>query len=135
MIGITVTAEAYAAIKATLPDDTQTWPTDLGDVVICLDQAMVDRLAAMRGPGESYSDVDGDHAPNMGADDAMRHHQVLTRAPVDYGPRSGNARPSDWRTSTTVQSGPKARHTLRSPFGPCRPLPSLSSGSCSRRRR
>jgi hypothetical protein len=44
MIGITVTAEAYAAIKATLPDDTQTWPTDLGDVVICLDQAARGRL-------------------------------------------------------------------------------------------
>jgi hypothetical protein len=59
-IGITVTAEAYAAIKATLPADTQTWPTSpahQGDVVICLDQAMVDRLGAMRGPGESYSDV------------------------------------------------------------------------------
>jgi hypothetical protein len=60
MIGITVTAEAYAAIKATLPADTQTWPTspaDQGDVVICLDQATVDRLGAMRGPGESYSDA------------------------------------------------------------------------------
>ena len=60
MICITVTAEAYAAIKATLPADTQTWPTspaDQGDVVICLDQATVDRLGAMRGPGESYSDV------------------------------------------------------------------------------
>jgi hypothetical protein len=60
MIGITVTAEAYAAIKATLPADTQTWPTspaDQGDVVIQLDQATVDRLDALRGPGESYSDV------------------------------------------------------------------------------
>jgi hypothetical protein len=60
MIGITVTAEAYAAIKTTLPADTQTWPTspaDQGDVVICLDQATVDRLGAMRGPGESYSGV------------------------------------------------------------------------------
>ena len=49
-IGITVTAKAYAAIKATLPADTQTWPTspgDQGDVVIWLDQATVDRLAAM----------------------------------------------------------------------------------------
>jgi hypothetical protein len=60
MIGITITAEAYAAIKATLPADTQTWPTSppgLGDVVIWLDQATVDRLGALRGPGESYSDV------------------------------------------------------------------------------
>jgi hypothetical protein len=60
MIGITVTAEAYAAIKATLPADTQTWPTspaDQGDVVIWLDQAMLDRLEATREPGDSYSDV------------------------------------------------------------------------------
>jgi hypothetical protein len=53
MIGITVTAEAYAAIKATLPAGTKTWPTspaDQGDVIICLDQATVDRLDAIRGP-------------------------------------------------------------------------------------
>jgi hypothetical protein len=57
MIGLTITAEAYAAIKATLPADTQTWPHrpgDQGDVIIWLDQATVDPLAAMRGPGESY---------------------------------------------------------------------------------
>jgi hypothetical protein len=43
-----------------LPADTQTWPTsppDQGDVVIWLDQAMLDRLEAMREPGDSYSDV------------------------------------------------------------------------------
>jgi hypothetical protein len=60
MICITVTAEAYAAIKATLPADMQTWPPspgDSGDVIIWLDQAMLDRLDAMRGPGESYSDA------------------------------------------------------------------------------
>jgi hypothetical protein len=60
MIGTTITAEAYAAISATLPADTQTWPTspgDQGDVIIWLDQATVDRLGALRGPGESYSDV------------------------------------------------------------------------------
>ena len=60
MIGITITAGAYAAIKATLPADTRTWPTrpgDRGDVVIWLDQATVDRLGPMRGPAESYSDV------------------------------------------------------------------------------
>jgi hypothetical protein len=42
-----------------LPADTQTWPTspaDQGDVVIWLDQATVDRLGALRGPSESYSD-------------------------------------------------------------------------------
>jgi hypothetical protein len=60
MIGITITAEAYAAIKETLPADTRTWPVrppGMGDVVICLDQATVDRLGAIRCPGESYSKV------------------------------------------------------------------------------
>ena len=69
MIGITVTSEAYAAIKATLPADTQTWPTSPGDqghVVISLDQATIDRLDAMRGPGESYSDVIFRLAAEMG---------------------------------------------------------------------
>ena len=55
-----------------MPADTQTWPHrpgDQGDVVIWLDQATVDRLAAIRGPGESYSDMTilralkGDRAP------------------------------------------------------------------------
>ena len=60
MIGITVTGEAYAAIKATLPADTQTWPTspgDHGDVIIWLDRATFYRLDAPRGPGESLSDT------------------------------------------------------------------------------
>jgi hypothetical protein len=60
MIGTTITAEAYAAISATLPADTQTWPTspgDQGDVIIWLDQATVDRLGALRTPDESWSDV------------------------------------------------------------------------------
>ena len=60
MICITITAEAYAAIKATLPADTQTWPTspaDQGDVIIWLDQATIDRLDALRALGEGYSDV------------------------------------------------------------------------------
>jgi hypothetical protein len=60
----------------------------------------------------------------------MPHHRVLTRAPVDYGPRSGNARPSDWRTSTTVQSGPKARHNLSAGFVVC-----AASNRVSRTRR
>jgi hypothetical protein len=60
LICITVTAEAYAAIKATLPADTQTWPTspaDQGDVIIWLDQATIERLDALRALGEGYSDV------------------------------------------------------------------------------
>jgi hypothetical protein len=54
-IGITITAEA---IKATLPANTKTWPTrpaNQGDVIIHPDQATVNRLDALRTPGESYS--------------------------------------------------------------------------------
>jgi hypothetical protein len=60
MVGITITAEAYAAIKATLPAGTLTWPTspgERGDVIVWLGQATIDRLDATRAPAESYSDV------------------------------------------------------------------------------
>ena len=80
-IGITVTAKAYAAIKATLPADTQTWPHrpgDQGDVVIWLDQATVDRLAAMRGPGESYSDAIIPIARGRGAPRRKSHAVALS---------------------------------------------------------
>jgi hypothetical protein len=52
--------EAYEAIKATLPQDSDAWPAQhdgRGGVTIWLDRKFVDRLQAMRGPGESYSDV------------------------------------------------------------------------------
>jgi hypothetical protein len=50
----------YEAIKATLPEAAGSWPTqrdDRGLIRIWLDRQFVDRLAQMRGPGESYSDV------------------------------------------------------------------------------
>jgi hypothetical protein len=54
MIGITVTAEAYAAIKATLPaGNSAPWPT----LSNRLCRRVVDRLRALRGRGESYSQV------------------------------------------------------------------------------
>jgi hypothetical protein len=60
MISISITAEAYEAIKATLPEIADSWPAqhyESGRVRIWPDRAFVDRLRAMRGPGESYSDV------------------------------------------------------------------------------
>jgi hypothetical protein len=58
MIAISITAEAYAAIKATLPMmDAATSPGPEGLIRIWLDRAVVDKLRALRGPGESYSDV------------------------------------------------------------------------------
>jgi hypothetical protein len=48
------------AIKATLPDGADSLPPQpdgRGAVRIWLDRKFIDRLAQMRGPGESYSDV------------------------------------------------------------------------------
>jgi hypothetical protein len=59
MLRITITAAAFDAIAATLPSsvgvEAQRAPN--GDYFIWLDPRYVDRLRALRGPGESYSDV------------------------------------------------------------------------------
>ena len=59
MIRNAITPAAYAAIAATLPSsrgvEQQRAPN--GDYYIWLDPRYVDRLRAMREPGESYSDV------------------------------------------------------------------------------
>jgi hypothetical protein len=60
MIEIEITAEAYWAIRATLPEGSDSWPAKpdgRGNVRIWLERKFVDRLGQMRGPGESYSDV------------------------------------------------------------------------------
>jgi predicted CopG family antitoxin len=60
MISISITAEAYQAIKATLPEAADSFPAqpdDRGLIRIWLDRPFVDRLGHMREPGESYSDV------------------------------------------------------------------------------
>jgi hypothetical protein len=54
------TAEAYEAVSATLPDDSEAFPPQLderGGVRFLVDHKTLDRLTALRGPGESYSDV------------------------------------------------------------------------------
>lgn len=60
MIRIAITAEAYAAIAAGLPEGAALgepeWTTS-GKVFVWLPKAVVDALARARGPGESYSDV------------------------------------------------------------------------------
>ena len=60
MIAISITAEAYKAIKATLPDGADFLPPQPDDrrgVRIWLATEFVNRLGQMRGRGESYSDV------------------------------------------------------------------------------
>lgn len=60
MISISITAEAYRAIKATLPDGADLLPPQhdgRGGVRIWLAAEFVNRLGALRGHGESYSEV------------------------------------------------------------------------------
>ena len=60
MIAISITAEAYRAIRATLPDGADSLPPQPDGrcgVRIWLATDFVNRLGALRGPGESYSDV------------------------------------------------------------------------------
>ena len=56
MIAITITPTAHQAVKASLLDATPRPGAD-GLIRIWLDDKLVDRLAQMRGQGESYSDV------------------------------------------------------------------------------
>jgi hypothetical protein len=60
VIKIAISAEAFEAIARTLPLGSVGYENktdEQGQRLIWLDRAMVDRLRAMRGPGESYSDV------------------------------------------------------------------------------
>jgi len=60
MIRIAITPAAFDAIAATLPVGSvavEAEPNERRERLIWLETAMVDRLGAMRGPGESYSEV------------------------------------------------------------------------------
>ena len=57
VIAITITPAAYEAIRATLPHGAPRSIGPDGQMRIWLDRRIVDRLRALRGPGESYSDV------------------------------------------------------------------------------
>jgi hypothetical protein len=59
MVTISITAEAFAAIEATLPKGTKGEPRPDGKrgYLVALPHGVIDRLKAMRGTGESYSDV------------------------------------------------------------------------------
>ena len=59
MIRLAISPAACAAIAATSPGSVGVEPRRApdGDYFVWLDPAVVNRLAAMGGPGESYSDV------------------------------------------------------------------------------
>jgi hypothetical protein len=59
MVRISITADAFEAIRATLPKGAVVAPApdEDGGFYIWLHPSVVDKLRAIRGPGESYSDV------------------------------------------------------------------------------
>jgi hypothetical protein len=59
MIRLALTDAAYDAIASTLPKGAARWPMqrDRGQCFIQVEAAVVDRMRAMRRPGESYSQV------------------------------------------------------------------------------
>ena len=60
MIRIAISAEAFEAIARTLPLGSMEFEAEAnerGEKLVWLEDAMADRLAVMRGPGESYSDA------------------------------------------------------------------------------
>ena len=60
MVRIAITEAAFDAITKTLPLGSAGYENKVnekGERLIWLEPSVVDRLRAMRGPGESYSDV------------------------------------------------------------------------------
>jgi hypothetical protein len=60
VIRIAITAEGYEAMAATLPLGSvgyEAQRTEKGEVHIWLEPRWLEKLRALRGPGESYSDV------------------------------------------------------------------------------
>jgi hypothetical protein len=60
VIRIAISQAAFDAIAATLPLGSISFESEVddnGDRLIWLPRSVVDRLKAIRGPGESYSDV------------------------------------------------------------------------------
>jgi hypothetical protein len=59
VVTISITAEALAAIAATLPEgrEAERRPDGKGGYFITLPHTVVDRLNYLREPGQSYSDV------------------------------------------------------------------------------
>jgi hypothetical protein len=69
MVRIAISEAAFEAIARTLPLGSvavEPYYNEQGERLIWLEAAMVDRLGAMRGPGESYSDVIMQIAANTG---------------------------------------------------------------------
>jgi predicted CopG family antitoxin len=55
MVTISISAEAYRAITGRLPNPSKR--DDRGGYALVIDRKTIDQLTAVRGVGESYSDV------------------------------------------------------------------------------
>ena len=80
MIRISITASAFEAIAATLPLGSVSFegkPGANGERQIWLEPAVVNRLRALRGPGDSYSDV-------IPASEGLRGRPVSGRFTISY---------------------------------------------------
>jgi hypothetical protein len=59
VVTISLTPAAFAALKATLPKGSKAElsPVGQGEYLVTFPNGVLDRLRALRGPSESYSDV------------------------------------------------------------------------------
>jgi hypothetical protein len=82
MMRISITAAAFDAVAATLPGTVRE-PDGKGERQIWLEPRFVDRLRALRGQGESYSDVilrlAEELAATSRADRSKRAEREITR--------------------------------------------------------
>jgi len=72
VIRIAITVEAFDAIARTLALGSENQINERGERLIWLDHAVVARLRAMRGPGESFSDVILRLVADAGSDACVR---------------------------------------------------------------
>jgi hypothetical protein len=103
MVTISITAEACAAIRSTLPKGVRARSRldEGGGFKITLDRHTLDRLKALRGPGESFSDV-------------ILRLAAETPEPDDNATRqygSASATSTGRATMPTLPSGARSRST------------------------
>jgi hypothetical protein len=90
MIRISVTAATFEAIAATLPFGSAGFeqePDAKGERQIWLEPRLVDRLRAMRGPGESYCDVIMRLARHADAAFRCRPYPQASQYQASFAPR------------------------------------------------
>jgi hypothetical protein len=97
MVRIAISQAAFDAIAKTLALGSvgfENKVNEKGERLIWLDRAVVDRLRALRGPGESYSDVILQIPRASGRSYChWEPRQRLHASGIPHGPRTAGARP------------------------------------------